>query len=146
MRPTTLGDKAISALAFGLFLVGCALVAFDFPQWVDDLARAVVLAECVALMLMSVLIVRVYWRNFKLARAQARLLPRHVIQLGLLLSLLVFNDAARTIDLVGTEPRWYGLPVLLPGLTIGILGLVDMIKWLPDRRNNIRPDGDRRMG
>lgn len=141
-RPTTLSDRNLVVLALSLFVSGMVQATVELPGWVYDLSRAYVLATGIMIFMAALAIVRVYYRNFRIAPAKARLLPRHVVQLGVVLMALVFVVCAVAIDRVDSQPPWYGVPLLMPALTVGVFGLWDMLRWLPDRRKDLRPTGD----
>lgn len=143
MRPTTFSDRSLLAISLALFAFAMACSVLGTPSWLENLLRAAVLGFSVGIVAITLAIVRVYWRNFKIAPQHARLLPRHVIQLGILVMLLLFVTSVITIDKIGLTLVWYGIPFLLPAGFIGFVGTLDMIRWLPDRRRNIHPTGER---
>lgn len=143
-RQATFSDRTLLILAVALFAFGVILDVMDDPGWLLDAARAAVIIGSVYILVASLIIVRIYWRNFKIAPQQARLLPRHVIQLGLLVILLLIHVCGFIIDKVDSPAIWYSLPILLPGVFVGVFGLHDMISWLPRRRPDLRPTGERR--
>ena len=142
-RPATFSDRALLGIGLSLFVLGEACSILDSPQWLDNLLRAAVLGMGTLIIAISLVIVRVYYRNFKAAPERARLLPRHVFQLGLMVVLIVFTTVVVTVDRVGTHLAWYGIPILLPAYFIGVAGLMDMVRWLPDRRG-MNPSGEER--
>lgn len=141
-RPTTLSDGWLALVGVAIFLFCMALVVFEFPNWVYDFVRFVLLFECLALFVSTALIVRIYFKNFKRAPMKARLLPRHVVQLGVMVLLLVFSLTFWSFERTGTDPIWYGLPFLMPAMTVGCLGLFDMLRWLPHRDKSLRLTGN----
>lgn len=145
-RPTTLSDRALISLAVACFVLGMVMHAFDLPYWVYNTVRAVILIESVFIFVAAVAIVRVYYKNFRVAPDQARLLPRHVIQLGVMVMGITFAITFQTIKYVDTNPVWWGIPFVLPALTVGAFGLTDMLRWLPHRRADIKPSGVQPVG
>lgn len=141
-RPATFSDRTLLMIGLSLFALGEACSILDSPQWLDNLLRAAVLGMGILIIAISLVIVRVYYRNFKAAPERARLLPRHVVQLGLMVVLIVFATVVVTIDKVSTHLVWYGIPILLPAYFIGVAGLMDMVRWLPDRRHRPHPTGE----
>lgn len=140
-RPTTLSDRSLLGVSVGLFLFAEVCLIFGAPDWLDNILRAAVLGMSVGIATISVVIIRVYARNFRVAPEKARLLPRHVVQLGAMLVLLIVSTSATTIGRIGEDLGWYGIPFLLPANFIGFVGLMDMVRWLPDRRHKPDPRG-----
>lgn len=141
-RPTTLTDRSLLAASVGLFAFAMTCSILGAPRWLENFLRAGVLGLSVGIGTISLVIIRVYARNFKAAPEKARLLPRHVVQLGVMVVLLIFVTSAATITKVGNGLAWFGIPFLLPAVFIGFAGLMDMVRWLPDRRHSPDPMGE----
>ena len=142
-RPTTFSDQSLLVISLTLFAFAMAVSVLGAPTWLENALRAATLSLSAAIFFISLVIVRVYYHNFKAAPEKARLLPRHVAQLGVMVMLLVFVTSAITIAKIGTSLVWFGIPFLLPAVFIGFVGLMDMVRWLPDRRDT-NPSGEER--
>ena len=142
MRPMTFSDRTLLAIGMSLFAFTMACSVLGAPQWLENLLRAAMLSLSAGIFFISLVVVRIYYRNFTVAPEMARLLPRHVVQLGALTMGTLFSICAITIDKVGTTLVWYGIPVLLPTVFVGFMGLLDMVRWLPDRRHKPHPSGE----
>ena len=142
-RPTTFSDQSLLAISLTLFAFTMGVSVLGAPHWLENMLRAATLGLSSAIFFIALVIVRVYYHNFKSAPERARLLPRHVVQLGAMVMLLVFVTSAITVAKVGTSLVWYGIPFLLPAVFIGFVGLTDMVRWLPDRRDT-NPSGEER--
>ena len=141
-RPTTFSDRNLLLISLVLFAIPMTCSIFGAPSWIENLLRAAFLIGSGRIFFISLVVVRVYYRNYKVAPEHARLLPRHVTQLGVLVMVYVFVTSAITIDKVGDYLVWYGIPFLLPTVFIGFVGLMDMVRWLPDRRKDLQPTGE----
>lgn len=108
-----------------------------------DIVRSLVLAVGAAIVVTALGIARRYWKNYKADPTKARLLPRHVVQLGVSVAMLTIAGCAEVISLIGEPFKWYATPMLLPGFTILLLGLIDMVRWLPNRTAPPTNDGRR---
>ena len=104
-----------------------------FPTWARDLVRAVELIEGVAVVLLAGLIARFYARNYLQDPGAARLLPRHVVRLGVGVIGLTVCICASLINVLGEEFVWVISSLAFPSLTILVFGLWDMVVWLPHR-------------
>lgn len=99
-----------------------------------DLIRAFELVEAVMLLVILSLIVPRYWKNYKETPGLARLLPSHVFRICIGVMLLVIAASAAVIDAIGHPFIWYVTPITLPGITITLTAMIDMLRWLPHRR------------
>lgn len=117
--------------------------AVGFPGWARDLLRAVALVEVAAVIVITVLVARRYFINFQADPTKARLLPRHVVRLGLGTLGLSLVAAALLVSLIGEPFLWHGTPLALPALTVLLAGLWDMVRWLPNRTAPPTNDGRR---
>lgn len=130
-------------IAASVVVVACEAV-FDFPRWMLDTVRAVELVEAVFIVAVSLAIARRYFQNYRAEPSRARLLPRHVARLGLMTVGFCISGVASVISVLGEDFSWYISPILLPTLTIGAVGLYDMVEWLPRRQTTAAPDGKHR--
>lgn len=130
-------------LIIGLaFVVALAESLAGYPQWALDTARAVVLVEALFVIVVALTIARRYYLNYLAQPGKARLLPRHVVRLGIGVAGLTLSAAAGAVDALGGPFVWWRTPLVLPTLTVLVVGLYDMVQWLPVRKADpipIRP-------
>lgn len=127
--------KRLDAFAI-LIPATLVIVAFEnlgYPEWLRDAVRAMELAEAAVIIVITALIVRRYFKNFRADPTKARLLPRHVIGLGIGTLGLTVTASAFAISRIGEPFVWYGASIAFPSLTALLIGLVDMVRWLPNR-------------
>jgi amino acid transporter len=110
-----------------------------YPAWALDTMRACALVVGASVIVMSLAISRRYWENFRNDPQRARLLPRHVVRVGLGVAVLTIAASAAVVAQIGGSFVWYVTPLTFPAVTITAVGLWDMIEWLPSR--NVLPDG-----
>lgn len=131
-----------------LFIAASVLVValeslFRFPIWLLDLARAAQLVEAAIIVVITLLVARRYFQNFRRDPTKARLLPRHVVRLGLGTVGLAVAASSTLISRIGNDFVWYGSTITFPALTIMLVGLWDMVRWLPNRTAPPTNDGRR---
>lgn len=105
----------------------------NYGQVVRDLIRATEITMVVCIVAITLVIARRYYANFRADPTKARLLPRHIIRLGLGSAGLAVVAGLYLIHLSGEPFLWYVTPVAFPFLAALLAGLVDMILWLPNR-------------
>ena len=116
-------------------VVGIMGYLIPYPPVIRDLVRAIIIIEAVVIIGITTSIARRYYHNYRVAPGKARLLPRHVSRLGIGVTLLCISSVGVMIQRVeeGSPFHWFGAPIILPAVTTLMLGLIDMIQWLPDR-------------
>lgn len=126
-------------LSVGWLAVGASVVVVTleevvgFPGWLRDVVRTVELVQGCFIVVAALLIARRYWRNYRQDPSKARLLPRHVVRLGLGTVGITIASCALVISLLGKPFAWYATVLIFPSFTTLCFGLWDMIEWLPTR-------------
>lgn len=122
-----------SAAVWVAILVGFSAGLLHHAPLFRDLVRFVELLEATAIIVLTLAIARRYFLNFKADPTSARLLPLHVLRLGIGTALLTVHGSISIIVLIGHPYVWWTTPILLPTFTILLAGLWDMVSWLPNR-------------
>lgn len=132
-------------LVVAAFVVAVVSGVLREPRVLRDAIRAVEILEAGLVIVIALLIARRYWREYRAQPSRARLLPRHVARLGTGVALLTFAAVAGVIAHVGEPFKWYVGPVLFPAFTVLLVGLWDMVQWLPHRAvaDEVLHDADR---
>lgn len=120
-----------------------AIWATNYPPWLLDSLRAITLIEAALIMGITGAVAHRYFRNYRVAPSKARLLPTHVIRLGISVNGLTLTAVGLIVSRIGEPFEWYGAPIAFPAMTVLLAGLIDMIFWLPDRSAPISNMGRR---